>query len=189
MGSMAAAAAPYAAAAAAAYGMYKVADHYNWMGNNNPSRIGATNVPVGAQQWTGTNGKDNIIGVPAPAGGAMLAMQVNHGKAPGDPVLYPAGGNAKTGVGGWELKGFRTGKDDVLTNQKTGQTMSINDPKFAATFGMSSTDFKNMYLRATSSYAQNGHGVPQFGTPGAAPSSWAPTGGGAVSSAIRTVKG
>lgn len=147
-------AAPYAAAAvAAAIAVDKIGNHYNWFGGNDPSKITGYNLPSGAMNWKAPNG-DNIVASPISKSGAQLAMQVNQGKSPGDPVLYPKGGNAKTGVGGWVLSGFRRGDDKTLKNQATGQTIQVGDAEFQKIFGMDAGQFDAMYQMITSSYKQ-----------------------------------
>ena len=151
----------------AAGGLYALGESSNWFGNNSKSSVtnqtlsapqaqisgNQVTVPQGSVvQWNGVGGSGRIIGTAQ--GGTTLAMQATYKHDPGDPVLYPPGGNAYTGTGGWELKGFHKGQDQVLTNQSTGQTVSITDPNFQQVTGITPAQFQQMYTSLTTQYKQ-----------------------------------
>ena len=112
----------------------------------------------GVAQWNGIGGSGRIIGTKQ--GNTSLAMQATQGKNPGPPVLYPPGGNAYSGQGGWVLDGWGAKGAQLhlptatWTNQATGQSASMSDPNFQKMTGITPDQLQQMYNQLTHLYHQ-----------------------------------
>jgi len=158
--------------AAGALAVDLLGNQFNWFGNNSASSVtnktlnvpsvapagNSVAVPQGSVvQWQGTGSSGRIIGTAQ--GGTTLAMQATYGHDPGAPVIYPPGGNAYTGTGGYVLNGFHKGAGQNLstatfTNQQTGKTVAVSDPQFQQLTGITPQQLSQMYQMLTSQYKQ-----------------------------------